>query len=339
VLRESARNAIFPLVTLLVAISAGNALGKVQPKAPPKPATKPQPLNPAVAAKVDGEPVLVREVERELRRALGKRPLDPQGDKFLRAKTLEQLIGQRVILRYLAGKKLAASKADIDHYLEQFKKDVLKPKNDTFADWLARNGVDEAEHRRTVAWKLSWRNYLEQQLTDDNLKKFFDKHPRDFDGSQVRAAHILFKVEPADDKTAREKALAQATRVREEIVAGKLTFAEAAKKYSAAPTAAEGGEIGFISRHEPMPEPFSQAAFNLEVDAVSEPVASPFGIHLITCLEVKPGTTTWQDARGVLEAAVTRYLFDWIVSQERASAKIEYTGAAPHFRPGTEEVE
>src|SRR5436190_19567325 len=74
----------------------------------PKPASKP--LNPAVAATVDGTPVLVREVERELERALGKRKLDPQGAKFLKAQSLEQLIGRQLVLKYLATKKAAATK-------------------------------------------------------------------------------------------------------------------------------------------------------------------------------------------------------------------------------------
>lgn len=321
------------LVCLVVAVFLG-ALANAQEK-PPKVA--PKPLNPAVAATVDGVPVLVREVERELQKAMGKRPLDPAGAKVLRATSLEQLIGRQLVLKYLVGKKAAASKADLELHLESIKKD-LKRKNQTLADFLARSGLDEAEFRRREAWQLSWKKYLDGQLSDENLKKFFDKHRREFDGSQVRAAHILFKVEKEGDKAARDKALAQAAKVREEITSGKLTFARAAQMYSAAPTAADGGDIGFISRHEPMPEPFSKAAFALEIGGVSPPVASSAGVHLISCLETKPGQITWQDARGELEPAVARYLFAWIVGQERAGAKIDYTGASPHFKPGTEEV-
>ena len=298
---------------------------------------KPNLLDPAVAATVEGEPVLVREVQREFDRALKNRKLDPQGEKFLRAQTLEQLIGRKLVLQYLAGKKAAATKADIDLQFEKIKRQ-LKQQNLTLAEFLARGKLDEPEFRRTLAWQLSWQRYLDDQLSDEILQKYFDKHRRDFDGSQVRAAHILFKVEPAGSAAGRERALQKAAEVREAIATGKLSFAKAAELNSAAPTAAAGGEIGFIARHEPMPEPFSKAAFSLEPGSVSRPVESPVGVHLITCLAIKPGQGTWQDARGELEAAVTRYLFDWIVAQERADAKIEYTGAAPHFKPGTEEV-
>ena len=46
----------------------------------------------------------------------------------------------------------------------------------------------------------------------------------------------------------------------------------------------------------------------------------------------------WSDVRDELEKAVTQYLFRWLADKERSSAKIEFTGATPHFRPGTEEV-
>lgn len=325
---------ITSLACLLSAAVLSNA-AQAQEKPPAQ--TPPKQLNPAVAATVDGTPVLVREVERELERAIGKRQLDPQAASFMRAKSLEQLLGRQLVLKYLAGKKVGLTKSDLDLHIEKIKKE-LKQKGQTLTDFLARSGLDEPEFRRREAFRVSWEKYLDQQLADENLKRFFDKNRRDFDGTQVRVAHILFKVEKADDKAAREKALAQAAKVRDEITSGKLTFARAAQTHSAAPTAADGGDIGFISRHEPMPEPFSKAAFALEEKGVSEPVVSSFGVHLISCLEIKPGQNKWEDARGELEQAVPRYLFDWIVGHERPNARIEYTSSAPHFKPGTEEL-
>ena len=111
--------------------------------------------------------------------------------------------------------------------------------------------------------------------------------------------------------------------MQREIQSSELTFADAAKQYSQTPTAASGGDIGYISRHQPMPEPFSRAAFALDKGQMSPPVASPAGVHLIQCLDVKPGEKTWQHARAELERAVTQYLFQWVADQERPGATIE----------------
>jgi peptidyl-prolyl cis-trans isomerase D len=72
-----------------------------------------------------------------------------------------------------------------------------------------------------------------------------------------------------------------------------------------------------------MPEAFSRAAFALEKGQFSEPVRSPAGIHLITVLDIKPGTKSREQVEAQLRPAVTLYLFRWIADKERASAKIE----------------
>ena len=130
----------------------------------------------------------------------------------------------------------------------------------------------------------------------------------------------------------------RAAEIREEITSGKLSFEAAAEKYSQAPTAKWGGDVGFITRHNMMPEPFAQAAFGLQPEEVSPPVVTSFGVHLIKCAEVKEGKKQWTDVRDQLLPACTRYLFQWIAGRERGGATIEYTGSGPHFKPGTKEL-
>ena len=58
-------------------------------------------------------------------------------------------------------------------------------------------------------------------------------------------------------------------------------FAELAKEYSVDTTTAEaGGELGYFSTGE-MTLPFENAAFNLEIGELSEPVETEFGYHII----------------------------------------------------------
>jgi peptidyl-prolyl cis-trans isomerase SurA len=168
---------------------------------------------------------------------------------------------------------------------------------------------------------------LKRHLTDANLQKYFELHRRDFDGTQLRVAHILLKL-PADaGEESIAAAQARAAAINEEIQAGQLAFADAAKAHSQSPTAKTGGDLGWIERHQPMPEAFSRAAFALEKGQFSEPVVSPFGVHLITVADIKPGKKTWQDAAAELRPAVTIYLFRWLADKERAKAKVEYLAA------------
>ena len=163
-------------------------------------------------------------------------------------------------------------------------------------------------------------------MTDQNLEQFFEQHRREFDGTRVRVAHLLLKVK-GDGPGSTAAVVARAIQLRAQIRAGNLSFADAAKQFSAAPTGEKGGDLGFISRREPMSESFSRAAFALQTGEVSEPVVSTFGVHLIRCLGIEPGQQRWQDVRQELTRAVTEYLFTWAAGRERVQAKIEFTGA------------
>ena len=130
---------------------------------------------------------------------------------------------------------------------------------------------------------------------------------------------------PADaNDRAVQSAQDQARAIRADIAGGQSTFADSAAAHSEAPTADAGGDIGFIERHQPMPEAFSRAAFALEKGQVSEPVRSSAGVHLITVLDIKAGQRTREQADAELRPAVTLYLFRWIADKERAKAKVEY---------------
>ncbi|MBL7043675.1 MAG: peptidylprolyl isomerase, partial [Pirellulaceae bacterium] len=275
-----------------------------------------------IVATVDGQPIYAREVERELARVVGKRKIEPAALTALREKARSQLVDRRLILAYLADKGLAASSQDIDLAIGRVRKQLAQQEV-SLEDYVKDAGMSMDEFRHTLNWQISWRRYLQKFITDDNLQRYFDKHRRQFDGTEIRVAHVLFKVTPRNDEEALSDAIDRAEQVRQQVVSGELSFTDAARERSDAPTGANGGDIGFITRHQPMPEPFSQAAFALDKGQTSQPVVSPVGVHLIQCLEIKPGKKTWQGVRTRIVPAVTLYLFEWVADQQRPNATIE----------------
>ena len=303
------------MLTLLFALVVSNALAVAQ-----------QPLTPV--AKINNQPVSRAEVDLEFRRAYGERKFTEDQRMSAWRAALEQVIDRRLVLAYLERTKQAVSSQDVDLALAQLEKD-LKAQDLTMDEHLQAVGLSLDDIRRALAWKLSWNEYLMRHVTDANLQKYFDLHAREFDGTKLRVAHILLKL-PADaDEEAIAAAKMQAATIRKEIQAGQISFADAAKAHSQSPTAESGGDLGWIERHQPMPEAFSSAAFALENDQLSDPVVSPFGVHLITVTDIKPGKKTWQDAAAELGPAVTIYLFRFLAGKERAKANVEYVSAKP----------
>ncbi len=108
-------------------------------------------------------------------------------------------------------------------------------------------------------------------------RKLYDHNEVNFrmlNAQQVKASHLLVAT--------KEKA----EEIKQDIEAGKTTFAEAAGKYSKCPSGAQGGDLGFFGKGAMVPE-FEQAAFILDVGKVSEPIKTQFGWHLIVVTDKK----------------------------------------------------
>ena len=316
-------------MALIADVAGGNTIAGgllaallVAPADAVEPAPQRPPAVETAIAQVNGEPIFQRELDREL--APAARLLDPRATlpSEVRQRALDQLIDRRLIMKYLTEQKLAASDQDVDLEIGRLKR-RLEAQEKKLAEHLQAGGLTEDDLRRDIRWRLSWQRYLDGKLTDENLQKYFEKHRREFDGTELKVAHLLIKPANAADPISVDEAQHKATSLRRQIDAGELTFADACRQHSQAPTAKSGGDIGFIRRHEPMPDSFSAAAFALEEDQVSQPVQTKFGIHLIRVLEIKPGQRTWEESRGELRSAVTQYLFRWIAQKERETAQVE----------------
>lgn len=282
---------------------------------------------PQVVATIDGEPVLAAEALREFEQAYGKSKISDEQKPQLLERALAQVIDRRLALRRLVALGQAASQADVEQAFSRLQKQ-LADQNIQPEEHYERIGMTQGQVRQNLLWTLSWQKYLAAQLTDENLARYFEQHRTDFDGTQLKVKHILLPSE-AGDAAGRQAALAKAAEIRTQIAAGKLTFSGAAKMHSSGPSAKLGGDLGWIERHQPMPEPFSAAAFALELGEVSQPVTTTFGIHLLQVIEAKAGERTWQDAAGELRPAMTVHLFRWLADKERMSAKVVRVGKWP----------
>ncbi len=109
--------------------------------------------------------------------------------------------------------------------------------------------------------------------TDAEVEKYYeDNKDRLQSGETVNASHILVKDED------------EAKKILADIKAGVISFEDAAKEYSSCPSKENGGNLGEFGKGQMVPE-FENAAFNMEVGAISEPVKTSFGYHLIKLIE------------------------------------------------------
>lgn len=99
--------------------------------------------------------------------------------------------------------------------------------------------------------------------------------------AQTRARHILLRVSP---QLSEQAAIARLAEFKRQVESGAAAFAQLAREHSQDGSATQGGELGWASPGQFVPE-FEAAMKALGPNQISEPVVSRFGVHLIQVLE------------------------------------------------------
>jgi peptidyl-prolyl cis-trans isomerase C len=147
--------------------------------------------------------------------------------------------------------------------------------------------------------------------TDEAMKKVYEDASKQITGEQeVHARHILVETED------------EAKAIKAELDKG-ADFAELAKKKSKDPGASDGGDLGFFTKEQMVPE-FSAVAFALEPGKISDPVKSQFGWHVIKVEEKRSRKAPdFEQVKAQIETYVTRKAQADYVAKLRETAKVE----------------
>lgn len=111
--------------------------------------------------------------------------------------------------------------------------------------------------------------------------------------TQTHARHILLRTSPQLSEAA---ALAKLAQFKQRIVSGQATFAALAREHSQDGSAMSGGDLGWASPGQFVPE-FEQVMGRLQPNQISEPLVSRFGVHLIEVTERREVPISERDQR------------------------------------------
>ena len=168
--------------------------------------------------------------------------------------------------------------------------------------WYEENQQDFVlEEQVTIEYlELNKNDMLDEvEVTEEELRAQYESEQQAFEAQTERhAAHILFNASTEEEFAAAEE---EAASVKARLDAGE-DFAALAAEFSDDTGSAElGGDVGFTTGSN-FVEPFEAALRELEVGAVSEPVRTEFGYHLIKLLDVsETEVETFEQRRTALE--------------------------------------
>jgi peptidyl-prolyl cis-trans isomerase SurA len=141
--------------------------------------------------------------------------------------------------------------------------------------------------------------------------------------TQTQARHILLRHRPGVTDLEAQRRL---NSFREQIKVKASDFAELAKKHSEDGSAQNGGNLGWMSPGELVPE-FEQTMNQLNINEVSEPVRTEFGWHLIQVVERRQAQLSADKQRDYARASIREKKMDqayqdWL-RQIRDNATVE----------------
>ncbi|WP_428737741.1 peptidylprolyl isomerase [Sulfurimonas sp.] len=225
---------------------------------------------------VNGKAISQEDVDSELMRATQGRfnQVPPERQAEFRQQVLQQLIGKELI------------------YEDAVKKGVLKSK-----EYKEEYVKLEERMKEELAIQVWQKKLLDEiQISDKELKDYYNQNKEEFNQPEsVHARHIL--VEKEDEA---KKIIAGLKSLSGEKL--KEKFIEEAKSKSTGPSGPKGGDLGYFTQGQMVPE-FNDKVFSMKEGTVTlEPVKTQFGYHVIYLEDKKSATTRkFDEVKGFIE--------------------------------------
>lgn len=250
-----------------------------------------------VIARVGGEYILLSELEEQFALAASQSNSDLPAE--VRCQMLDQLLVGKLLFNQSKLDSIEVSDSEVESQLTARIDRILSYMGgsiEQFEDYYGQSITATKEQfredlREQIATdRIRGQVVREVKVTPSEVKTFFANIPADslpYFNAEVEVGEIV--AQPMANDETRAATVEKLKGIRERIEAGEITFAEAARKYSADGSGQGGGDLGWTKRGKFVPE-FEAAAYNLEPGQMSGIVQSEFGYHLIQLQERRGNT-------------------------------------------------
>jgi len=208
-------------------------------------------------------------------------PSTPETIAKLRPQILAQLETEQLEIQEARRKNITVSPTDVDKSIERITSDNHMTK-DQLADLLKKGGVEMSTLRAQIAVQIAW-----QKAVSDEFQDRVNITPQDIDAEMARlnegankthflVSSIFLGVENPDVDA---KVLKDAQDIHAQL-AGGANFGTVARQFSQSPTAAAGGDLGWVYQGQ-LPSELDAELQKMEVGQVSAPIRSAGGYYIL----------------------------------------------------------
>ncbi len=269
-----------------------------QPAPAAAPAHTPIPANVTVAATVNGDKILMADINAAAKRIEEVQPGIPVADMdAIKREICEDLIAERLLVQEAKRMNLMPEKQLVDDAIWRFQKPFLSQAE--YLKHLKEVGKTEEDLRNMLAAEMGI-TALSKKLTEDitvsdeEIAKIYNEQKANFVVPEmVHVRHIQISVKSDASADEKAKAKKRAEEALKKAVNPNADFAALAKEYSDDKVSAgAAGDLGFVARDDVMDKAFGDAAFTAATGKVhNKLVETKFGYNIIKVESKKPSRT------------------------------------------------
>ena len=227
----------------------------------------------------------------EMRSKLAQAGQAAPSERELREKVIEQMVFEKLLQLHAGDTGINVSEAMLDEATKNLARQNNLSEEQLYRQLKADN-ISTEEFRKNLKNQL-----LIQRVIDRDVKRQISVLDSEVDAilgnlSQGQAnrsyniSHIQLAINDETSADEIEKVTQRGDDLRRQILAGEISFEDAAIRYSRAGTAEDGGKLGWKTKAQ-LPALFAEALSNMKVGDISAPLVSPGGIHLLKLNELK----------------------------------------------------
>jgi len=186
-------------------------------------------------------------------------------EELIKTEEAESVLRNIVMIKILE-ENYEVTDEEVNDRLDELKEQI----GEDFEDILEAQNISEDDLKSDIKISLLQEMAISEdvEVSDDEIADYYEKMKY-----EIKASHILVD----DEELANE--------IKEKLDDGE-DFEKLAKKHSTDGSADNGGDLGFFTVDNMVPE-FENAAYELDVDEISDPVQSDHGYHIILLTDKK----------------------------------------------------
>ncbi len=219
---------------------------------------------------------------------------------------------QKQALQTLRKQKLAANREQVERWIQS---NIHSPNAATVDEMVAeiaqRHAIDEEVYWDLMAFRLSWKSYLAQHLTNANIARHFANQSARFDGTKFQV-QLLSATVPAGKSARRDSETKELAAVRDGLAvktpaAGELEQLARDRNWQLS-------EEKWIDGSGELDPLAIDAVLELKAGETSQPVHTASGVHLIRLIGRQPGDLELDQVRDEVRAHLLVYLLHYLAS-------------------------